>query len=84
MGASYFDIRTLVFIMRTYLVHRLNLSTLSEVLVSYFKYVYRVIHSERLVRKQKYAYGEVRKSRFFIIRPRKALYYQSRLTRTIA
>jgi hypothetical protein len=61
----YFDIRTLVFIIRTYIVRILNMSTLSEVRKSNFEYVNGVIRSERLVRKSNiYVYGEVHKSRF--------------------
>ncbi len=43
-----------------------NSSTLSEVSISNFEYVYRVMRSEKLVRKLKvrYVYGGVSKSRF--------------------
>jgi hypothetical protein len=53
MGPLYFDIRSPVFVMRTCIVCILNLSTLSEVRISNFEYVYRVMHSEKLVHKSK-------------------------------
>jgi hypothetical protein len=50
MGPLYFDIRTPVFVMRTYIVRILNLSTSSEVRISNFnKYIYRVMRSEKPV-----------------------------------
>ncbi len=53
MGPLYFNIRTLVFVMRTYVVRTSNSSTLSEVSILNFEYVYRVMGSEKLVRKLK-------------------------------
>ncbi len=53
MGPLYFDIRTPVFVMRTYIVRILNWSTLSEVRISNFEYVYRVLGSGNLVRESK-------------------------------
>ncbi len=75
MEPLYFDIRTPVFVMRTYIVRILNssmlsevrilnlsmlsevrisnLGMLSEVCISNFEYVYRVMRSEKLVRKLK-------------------------------
>jgi hypothetical protein len=50
----YFDIRTHVFVMRTLDIVRIsNLSMLSEVRMSNFEYIHRVIPSETLVRNWK-------------------------------
>jgi hypothetical protein len=53
MGPLYFDIHAPVFVMRTYIVHILNSSTLKEVRILNFEYVYRVMHSEKLVHELK-------------------------------
>jgi hypothetical protein len=53
MGPLHFDIHTPAFVMHTYVVRISNLSTLSEVLILNFEYVYRVMGSEKLVRKSK-------------------------------
>jgi hypothetical protein len=47
LGPLYFDIRTPVFVMHTYIVCISNSNTLNEVRISNFKYVYRAMRSKK-------------------------------------